>query len=93
MKNIPTAEKFLSDNIDRTYFPHIDESIEDKKGEVLTILDCMNEFAKLHVKAALKAAAEKARLDEWPSFDEDEPLYYTIDKESIMDAYPLCNIK
>ena len=58
----------------------------------------MIEFAKLHVEAALKAASEKAK-----TFKNDEVMggdgrylrhgYIDVDKESILSAYPLENIK
>jgi hypothetical protein len=51
--------------------------------------DCvimMIEFAKLHVQAALKEAAEKAVTEEvWGD--------YYVDKNSILNSYPLTNIK
>lgn len=44
------------------------------------------EFAKLHVEAALKEAAEKAVTEEvWGD--------YYVDKNSILNSYPLKNIK
>lgn len=48
------------------------------------------EFTKLHVEAALKEASEKAELegDEGSVFD-----YISVDKYSILNAYPLTNIK
>jgi len=50
----------------------------------------MIEFAKLHVKAALEAASGKAELegDEGSDFS-----YISVDKDSILNAYPLENIK
>ncbi len=45
-------------------------------------------FAKLHVKAALKAASEQADMkDDWNN------QRGTIDKDSILNAYSLENIK
>lgn len=54
------------------------------------IEEFMIEFAKLHVEAALKEASEKAELegDEGSIFD-----YISVDKDSILNAYPLENIK
>jgi hypothetical protein len=49
----------------------------------------MIEFAKLHVEAALKAAAENAETRYIPYTDDD----YEIDKRSILNAYSLENIK
>lgn len=71
MKKIPTAEEFVS-----SYSP----DTRDQVPEMLI------EFAKLHVKAALEAAAENAETTE----------YYgalIIDDESILSAYPEENIK
>jgi hypothetical protein len=50
----------------------------------------MIEFAKMHVKAALEAASEKANLDgdEGSNFD-----YIIVDKDTILNAYPESNIK
>jgi hypothetical protein len=46
----------------------------------------MIEFAKLHVEAALKEAAEKAITEEvWGD--------YYVDKKSILNSYPLTSIK
>jgi len=47
----------------------------------------MIEFAKLHVEAALKQASEKA---EWNDYN---LASIEIDKDSILDAYSLDNIK
>lgn len=56
----------------------------------LNVKKLMIEFAKLHVKAALKAASEDAE-----GVDGDD--YYvpnsSINKQSILQAYPLTNIK
>lgn len=50
-------------------------------------LEAMIEFAKLHVEAALKEAGQKASMD--------EPIIrvFYINKDSILNAYPLTNIK
>ena len=58
----------------------------------------MIEFAKMHVKAALDEASEKAETDytyegEGGEF-EDIPIFnYFVDKDSILNAYPESNIK
>lgn len=50
-------------------------------------------FVKLHVEAALKTAAKGAKLrTERPPLTREEE-YWVIDKQSILDAYPLENIK
>jgi hypothetical protein len=55
--------------------------------------DCviiMIEFAKLHVEVALKAASEKADLD---CDEESDDNGISVNKDSILKAYPLTNIK
>jgi|LakMenEpi03Aug12_release.lakeMendotaPanAssembly.Ray.scaffolds.fasta_scaffold5422509_1 hypothetical protein len=55
------------------------------KGDENSILEAMREFAKLHVEAALKVASENAEAKyNWRQ---------EIDKESILNAYPLDQIK
>ena len=69
MKNIPTAQEFLN---------------RDESGvfNEVDITQTMIEFAKLHVEAALKAAA-----DDYSEGSSD------IVHESIINSYPLDNIK
>ena len=52
------------------------------------ITQAMIEFAKFHVEAALQAASENAQ----PEYDEGGALGF-IDKETVLNAYPLDNIK
>jgi hypothetical protein len=47
-------------------------------------IEAMKKFAELHVKAALKAASEKGRSN---------LTIAGIEKKSILEAYPLENIK
>lgn len=49
----------------------------------------MIEFAKLHVEAALKAASEKART----YYTDLEQTEKEIDVDTILNAYPLTNVK
>jgi hypothetical protein len=78
--NIPTARQF--------YDNHISD-------------DCvvmMIEFAKMHVQEALKEASEKVRQIEDPyaytgNTGSEYPADYIVDKDSILNAYPLTNIK
>lgn len=53
---------------------------------VLTINQAI-QFAKLHVKEALKVASEKAEIEYSSRKD------FEINKESILNSYPLDNIK
>ena len=50
------------------------------------IRQVMIDFAKLHVEAALYVASERADLS-------DNGMFPYVDKESIVTAYPLENIK
>jgi hypothetical protein len=94
MEKIPTAEELLKS---KQY-----DWVED-----VDTLGCMIEFAKLHVEAALKAVSENVQLMavearwELPE-NADNPFDYveddlgnitTIDKKTILNAYPLENIK
>ncbi len=91
--NIPTAEEFLKEyELGNT--GKID--IEDTKEAII-------EFAKLHVEAALKAASENAYV-EYIDLDTNEIFDYTdvitddnvgayVNKNSILNSYPLTNIK
>ena len=54
----------------------------------------MVEFAKLHVKKALKVASEEANCCDGAIVDLGfEQITATVDKYSILDAYPLTNIQ
>jgi hypothetical protein len=81
MEKIPTAEEL----IETSYFHlHLDtDSIC-----LGSIHDAMIEFAKLHVEAALKEASERYEYDEIHISDNPEFL-----KDSILNSYPLENIK
>ncbi len=50
------------------------------------VKDCMIEFAKMHVEAALYIASERADLTDNGSFP-------YVDKRSILNSYPLDKIK
>lgn len=78
MDKIPTAQEF------RTKATHRHGGI----GAIDFI-----EFAKLHVKAALKAACENADMTEYSYQSAQEGSTMEIDKNSILNAYPLENIK
>ena len=67
--NIPTAEEFYQQAIN-------DKTIGDD------ITDLMNAYAKMHVTAALKAAAKSAKF----SLESGKGEVY-------FDVYPLTNIK
>lgn len=82
--NIPTAEEFLSKNIDYVLEKDCKEDVEH----------AMIEFAKLHVEAALKAGAENAKITyEYEGNTGSEYPFEYVDKDSILNAYPPANIK
>ncbi len=81
MSKIPTAKQFVK-KYEREGF------LEDK----------FIEFAKIHVAAALEAASEKAKTkSRKKSFKVSSGIEYdyiiSVDKSSILNAYPLDNIK
>jgi hypothetical protein len=55
-----------------------------------SIQDVLIEFAKLHVEAALKQASEKADVI-FEGAGHSADAY--VDKKSILNSYPLTNIK
>lgn len=83
---VPTSEEILKlhYNMDR-----------DEDGHPVyydwSAKDAMIAFARLHVEAALEAASEKATQN----YSEENVLgeSYTINKDSILNAYPLENVK
>lgn len=94
--NIPTAEEFLenSNNINYKKLQSINPQLD-----ILPFIEAdLIEFSKLHVEAALKEAAEKAKTKK-------KEIPYTgaraggsyfidvIDTDSILNAYPTKNIK
>ena len=89
MEKIPTAEEFLSKNIDYVLEKDCKEDVEY----------AMIEFAKLHVQAALKEASEKALMKDMNEdchFEDEDgnfPDMYVIDRDSILNSYPLDKIK
>lgn len=78
MSNIPTAKEYAN-------------SIYQEYPVSKEIHELMINFAKLHVKAALKEASEKA-LTKWASTDFYDNTKI-VSKDSILKSYPLTNIK
>ena len=81
MSKIPTAEEFLT--ISNEF-----EVLETRKQEEV-VTKTMIEFAKLHVEAALKEA-EKETVKHISKTILELNMY---NKNSILNAYPLENIK
>ena len=83
-----TAKEFLEVN---------KQSWETEQGsEVIdNIEEMMIEFAKYHVEKALDNASDNAEVEDVgnPDHDGDWKPYYVVDRKSIINAYPLENIK
>jgi hypothetical protein len=77
---IPTAEEFFMK------FKHTHSPVNHHLALI--------EFAKLHVEAALKEAVEKAKTKKtYRGNDSSMLVKKVIDKDSILNSYPLTNIK
>lgn len=86
MKQLPTAEE-----IAKNWRIHTYESGEPNNDVMLAMI----EFAKLHVEAALKNASEKVFAHSVTPVMGGTPIFkrIKIDGKSILNAYPLTNIK
>lgn len=87
MKQLPTAEEFMLTNL---------QSMDQTEVE-----NAMIEFAKVHVQAALESASEKSNLlltdkkgntKTTGGYDAYGSIA-TVNKQSILNSYPLENIK
>lgn len=79
MENIKSAKAFFE---------------KEMSGEPLTqetVIEHLKLFAKYHVEQALKAAADKAEINYLGGNSDIND--FLIDKESILNSYPLDNIK
>ena len=79
----PTAEEIMQKHLD----PH--DCLRPSKCYGMT-LDAMIEFAKIHVEAALKAASETKISSDFLTYSYTR---YSDDKDLILNAYSLDNIK
>jgi hypothetical protein len=68
-------------------------------GYILTEEEALIKFAELHVQAALEAADNNAQVHicdwdySWDGENENAVPIYGVDSDSILNAYPLNNIK
>lgn len=67
--------------------PTAEEFCNDMRYVTYSLDEKLITFAKMHVEEALKQASEKATTDGYGDG------YAGIDEESILNAYPLENIK
>ena len=81
MEKIATAEEIYQKITSRPVFDKYNPNI--KKA--------MIEFAKLHVEAALKEASEKAKMIDVGI--DYSIIKWEVDKDSILNSYPLDKIK
>lgn len=80
---VPTADEYIKEH------PYVCSFLSSAQGyEVL--IEFMTDFAKLHVQAALKAASEAA---DYEADGQEYIVNVWIDRDSILDSYPLENIK
>ncbi len=92
MKNLPTAEEFWSEIISsEKEFSMLTEL--RKTGLHKHVFEAMKRFAKMHVTEALKEANESAFITDHKATLYDDRVYKKIDENSILNAYPLTNIK
>ena len=77
MSKIPTAEEYLMEKYSLSY----DEMSSNRSEDMI-------EFAKLHVKAAIKECIESA-----PSGSSTDTVSYEDVVEALKDCYPDKNIK
>lgn len=94
--NIPTAEQWVNQQFEKQRITTNgnDDVYCSRQG----IIEACQIFAKLHVEAALKEASIKAKQIEDPyaytgNTGSEYPADYIIDKNSILNAYPLSLIK
>jgi len=89
MNKIPTAEEFIR------YVYNI-ENNQTIVTNPKTLSVHLIEFAKFHVQEALKVASEEATITYEIHEDKNTGIEYpakVINKDSILNAYPLENIK
>lgn len=89
MKTILRAEEFISQY----------ELGNTGKVDIQDAQEALIEFAKLHVQAALKEASEKVKMKDinedchYEDEDGNYPEIMVFDRDAILNAYPLNNIK
>lgn len=82
MSKIPTIEEFF--NIEKI------KKLNTGQGLLKISQDLAVEFAKIHVEAALKSVNDNVIINDYNIHEEYCPH---VDENSILNAYPLENIK
>ena len=95
MNKTPTAEEWLLNHEELSVYDVEEYGEQGYLGVNKEILyTIMIEFAKLHVKAALEAAANNVEVSiELSNPYDPESEYAEVNKQSILSAYPESNIK
>lgn len=91
----PSAEEYLNS---KEFEPDSGISFQEYNGDGMSYIavKAMKAFAELHVRNALKSAAEKAEIEEYESISKATfsiSVKYRVDKESIINCYPKSLIK
>lgn len=79
---IPTAEEYLANT-----------GALDADNVNKNVTETMIEFAKIHVEAALNEIYEKAEIETHYPNPYTSESYERVNRQSILNAYPLTNIK
>ena len=86
-----TAKEFYLKEVFPVSYERKPDDIElwyETDGHAQQAVSIMIEFAKMHVEAALKEASEKAIV-----YADEGGYSEFVDEQSILNAYPLTNIK
>lgn len=91
-KIIPTAEECFNNFVDFEICPLKGYTSKQLTNDTKL---AMIEFAKLHVESALREASDKVTCSEEYQYDEYDNaiLIAKINRDSILNSYPLENIK
>jgi hypothetical protein len=81
-----TVEDYLKEKVYITQ-----DGIEDVHDSLSTVKDAVIELIQLHVTEALTQASEKAEITVITMVESTDGII--VDKQSILNAYPLENIK
>jgi hypothetical protein len=88
---VPTAEDFLQDHHQISHF------YDDKTNNMVCFSDdvqkAMIEFAKLHLKAQEEAILQNVTTTNEPHWSGEQEDDVSVDIDSILNAYPLENVK
>ena len=82
---LPTAEEFRKDFMSKRTRTGALSYTEE--------LEYLKEFAKLHCEAQLKAILENAKVKKTVTSGGIRSIKHVVDKDSILNAYPLDQIK